>query len=38
MTVLITGNDTDNGPMPAINKWLGYEISAKEVRHVRELG
>ncbi|MFI2434014.1 GNAT family N-acetyltransferase [Streptomyces sp. NPDC018693] len=33
-----TGNDTDNGPMLAINKWFGYEVRATEVRHVRELG
>ncbi|MFI2201061.1 GNAT family N-acetyltransferase [Streptomyces sp. NPDC020192] len=33
-----TGNDTGNGPMLAINKSLGYEICATEVRHVRELG
>ncbi|MEU3338988.1 N-acetyltransferase family protein [Streptomyces sp. NPDC002144] len=33
-----TGNDAGNGPMLAINKWLGYEISASEVRYVRELG
>lgn len=33
-----TGNDADNGPMLAINKWFGYEICATEVRHVRELG
>ncbi|MEU9478302.1 GNAT family N-acetyltransferase [Streptomyces sp. NPDC048191] len=34
----LTGNDTGNGPMLAINKWLGYEICATEVRYVRELG
>lgn len=32
-----TGNDTDNEPMLAINFWLGYEVCATEVRHVREL-
>ncbi|MFI6036453.1 GNAT family N-acetyltransferase [Streptomyces sp. NPDC051315] len=37
-TLALTGNDTDNGPMLAINKWFGYEIRATEVRHVRELG
>ncbi|MGW2172230.1 N-acetyltransferase family protein [Streptomyces sp. NPDC001705] len=37
-TVAFTGNDADNGPMLAINKWLGYEVCATEVRHVRELG
>ncbi|MBA4865098.1 GNAT family N-acetyltransferase [Streptomyces sp. PSKA54] len=33
-----TGNDAENGPMLAINKWFGYEICATEVRYVRELG
>ncbi|KPH98893.1 GCN5-related N-acetyltransferase [Actinobacteria bacterium OK074] len=33
-----TGNDTGNAPMLAVNKWLGYEICATEVRYVRELG
>ncbi|WP_369176776.1 GNAT family N-acetyltransferase [Streptomyces mutabilis] len=37
-TEALTGNDTDNGPMLAVNKWLGYEICGTEVRHVRELG
>ncbi|MFE7835239.1 GNAT family N-acetyltransferase [Streptomyces sp. NPDC057474] len=37
-TEAFTGNDTDNGPMLAINKWFGYEVCATEVRHVRELG
>jgi GNAT superfamily N-acetyltransferase len=37
-TVALTGNDTDNGPMLDVNRWLGYEIRATEVRHVRELG
>ncbi|MFH0517184.1 GNAT family N-acetyltransferase [Streptomyces sp. M41] len=37
-TEAFTGNDTDNGPMLAVNKWFGYEICATEVRHVRELG
>ncbi|MET9357344.1 GNAT family N-acetyltransferase [Streptomyces sp. NPDC006617] len=37
-TEALTGNDAENGPMLAINKWLGYEICATEVRHVRELG
>ncbi|MDN0195953.1 GNAT family N-acetyltransferase [Streptomyces sp. S.PNR 29] len=37
-TEAFTGNDTGNGPMLAINKWLGYEICATEVRYVRELG
>ncbi|MFI0811803.1 GNAT family N-acetyltransferase [Streptomyces echinatus] len=33
-----TGNDTGNDAMIAINKWLGYEVCATEVRYVRELG
>ncbi|MER5178063.1 GNAT family N-acetyltransferase [Streptomyces sp. NPDC002896] len=37
-TEAFTGNDTENGPMLAINKWFGYEICATEVRYVRELG
>jgi len=37
-TRALTGNDTDNGPMLAINKWFGYRIVATEVRYVRELG
>ncbi|MFH8801769.1 GNAT family N-acetyltransferase [Streptomyces sp. NPDC017936] len=37
-TQALTGNDADNGPMLAVNEWLGYEIRATEVRHVRELG
>ncbi|MCW7943003.1 acetyltransferase [Streptomyces hygroscopicus] len=37
-TEAFTGNDAGNAPMIAINKWLGYEICATEVRHVRELG
>ncbi|MFG2131099.1 GNAT family N-acetyltransferase [Streptomyces sp. NPDC048751] len=32
-----TGNDTGNDPMLAINKWLGYQICATEVRFAREL-
>lgn len=38
LAVALTGNDTGNGPMLAINKGLGYEICATEVRYVRELG
>ncbi|MFH8341361.1 GNAT family N-acetyltransferase [Streptomyces sp. AM6-12] len=38
VTDAFTGNDAGNDPMIAINKWLGYEICATEVRHVRELG
>ncbi|MFI9255342.1 GNAT family N-acetyltransferase [Streptomyces sp. NPDC053069] len=37
VTEAFTGNDAGNAPMIAINKWLGYEICATEVRHVREL-
>ncbi|KUN00954.1 acetyltransferase [Streptomyces yokosukanensis] len=37
VTEAFTGNDAENAPMLAINKWLGYEICATEVRHVREL-
>lgn len=33
-----TGNDAGNGPMLAVNRWFGYEISATEVRHVRRFG
>ncbi|MFF8914493.1 GNAT family N-acetyltransferase [Streptomyces sp. NPDC015032] len=33
-----TGNDAENGPMLAVNRWFGYEICATEVRHVRMLG
>ncbi|MER5850245.1 GNAT family N-acetyltransferase [Streptomyces sp. NPDC002012] len=33
-----TGNDADNGPMLAVNRWFGYEICATEVRYVRKLG
>ncbi|MFB7506705.1 GNAT family N-acetyltransferase [Streptomyces broussonetiae] len=37
-TQALTGNDSGNGPMLAINRSLGYEICATEVRYVRELG
>ncbi|WP_406859989.1 GNAT family N-acetyltransferase [Streptomyces sp. HUAS MG47] len=37
-TEAFTGNDAENGPMLAINKWFGYEICATEVRHVRSVG
>ncbi|MFI7502006.1 GNAT family N-acetyltransferase [Streptomyces sp. NPDC049687] len=37
-TEAYTGNDSDNGPMLAINKWFGYEIRATEVRYVRAIG
>ncbi|MBL1099788.1 GNAT family N-acetyltransferase [Streptomyces coffeae] len=32
-----TGNDGDNQPMLAINKWFGYEPAVTEWRYVREL-
>ncbi|MGW2644349.1 N-acetyltransferase family protein [Streptomyces sp. NPDC001393] len=38
LTEAFTGNDAGNEPMIAINKWLGYEVCAREVRYVRELG
>lgn len=38
LTEALTGNDSGNGPMLAVNKWFGYEIAATEVRYVRELG
>ncbi|MFI8827980.1 GNAT family N-acetyltransferase [Streptomyces sp. NPDC053431] len=37
-TEAFTGNDAKNGPMLAVNEWFGYEICAKETRHVRTLG
>ncbi|MFE7414780.1 GNAT family N-acetyltransferase [Streptomyces laurentii] len=37
-TEAFTGNDTQNAPMLAVNRWFGYEIRAREVRHVRALG
>jgi GNAT superfamily N-acetyltransferase len=37
-TEALTGNDTGNGPMLAVNKWFGYEVCGTEVRYVRELG
>ncbi|GAA3134287.1 GNAT family N-acetyltransferase [Streptomyces rameus] len=38
LTEAFTGNDVGNDPMIAINRWLGYEVCATEVRYVRELG
>ncbi|MEU7084617.1 GNAT family N-acetyltransferase [Streptomyces achromogenes] len=38
ITEAFTGNDTGNGPMLAINNWLGYAFRAREVRYIRELG
>ncbi|RII18857.1 putative acetyltransferase [Streptomyces sp. YIM 130001] len=37
-TEAFTGNDTENAPMLAVNKSFGYEVCAREVRHVRTLG
>ncbi|MFE5910164.1 GNAT family N-acetyltransferase [Streptomyces wedmorensis] len=37
-TDAFTGNDTGNEPMLAINKWFGYEVAVREVRHVRTIG
>ncbi|MFG2116406.1 GNAT family N-acetyltransferase [Streptomyces sp. NPDC048718] len=37
-TEAFTGNDAGNAPMLAVNRWFGYEIGAREVRHVRTLG
>ncbi|MEU1668216.1 GNAT family N-acetyltransferase [Streptomyces sparsogenes] len=37
-TEAFTGNDGDNQPMLAINKWFGYEPAVTEWRYVRELG
>ncbi|MFE3491769.1 GNAT family N-acetyltransferase [Streptomyces sp. NPDC059175] len=37
-TRAVTGNDTGNGAMLAIDRQFGYEICATEVRHVRALG
>ncbi|MEU2562709.1 GNAT family N-acetyltransferase [Streptomyces longispororuber] len=37
-TEAFTGNDTENGPMVAINRWFGYEVFDTEVRHVRTVG
>ncbi|MFD8692350.1 GNAT family N-acetyltransferase [Streptomyces sp. NPDC059651] len=37
-TDAFTGNDADNGPMLAVNRWFGYELCATEVRYVRTLG
>ncbi|MEV7524733.1 GNAT family N-acetyltransferase [Streptomyces sp. NPDC091371] len=36
-TEAVTGNDTGNGPMLAVNRWFGYEICATETRHVKKL-
>lgn len=38
ITEAFTGNDTGNGPMLAVNRWLGYDRCATEVRYVRRLG
>lgn len=36
-TDAFTNNDARNEPMLAVNTCLGYQVSASEVRHVREL-
>ncbi|QDQ10684.1 GNAT family N-acetyltransferase [Streptomyces spectabilis] len=36
-TEAFTGNDSENGPMVAINQWFGYETYDTEVRHVRTI-
>jgi len=38
ITEAFTSNDGDNGPMLAINKRLGYQVCATEVRHVKVIG
>ncbi|MFF0853648.1 GNAT family N-acetyltransferase [Streptomyces sp. NPDC003280] len=38
VTEAFTGNDAGNEPMIAVNKWLGYEVCASEVRYVRAAG
>ncbi|MDO0928414.1 GNAT family N-acetyltransferase [Streptomyces sp. TG1A-8] len=38
LTEAFTGNDARNDPMIAVNRWLGYEVCATEVRYVREIG
>ncbi|MFJ8299644.1 GNAT family N-acetyltransferase [Streptomyces sp. NPDC094447] len=37
-TEALTGNDTGNAPILAINEWFGYQVAAREVRHVRKIG
>lgn len=32
-----TGNDADNAPMLAVNRWFGYEPFLSEWRYVKEL-
>ncbi|MFJ8015286.1 GNAT family N-acetyltransferase [Streptomyces sp. NPDC096339] len=36
-TVALTGNDTGNDPMLAVNRRLGYEVCATETRYAKEL-
>ncbi|MCX5014795.1 GNAT family N-acetyltransferase [Streptomyces sp. NBC_00555] len=36
-TEAFTGNDSENGPMLAINTWFGYEICATETRYTKKL-
>ncbi|MEU7700667.1 GNAT family N-acetyltransferase [Streptomyces sp. NPDC039028] len=38
LTEALTGNDTGNAPILAINEWFGYQVAAREVRHVRKIG
>ncbi|MFF7355540.1 GNAT family N-acetyltransferase [Streptomyces filipinensis] len=37
ITEAFTGNDAGNEPMIAINRWLGYDICATEVRYALDL-
>ncbi|WP_033820750.1 GNAT family N-acetyltransferase [Kitasatospora sp. MBT63] len=37
LTAAYTSNDGTNGPMLAINAWLGYRRCAGELKHVRDL-
>lgn len=36
-TEAFTGNDSENGPMLAVNAWLGYEFCASETRCTKRL-
>jgi GNAT superfamily N-acetyltransferase len=37
-TEAFTNNDTGNGPMLAVNTWLGYQPCATERRYMRDVG
>jgi hypothetical protein len=37
LTDAFAGNGAENAPMPAVNRWLGYERCATEVRHIKAL-